>query len=230
MNGRELHFHLAGINNQNFLMRDEETGSYWQQVTGAAIAGPLKVRYLTLVPQDELTFGLWKKGQPNGTVLAPLSRYSSKYEKATWESEISKLPTVIHGTKGTLADRETVIGVVRNGAAQAYPLNNLTIQSPVLLDRVGDEPIMLVLGPDGKSVRVFSRKIGGNTLEFYGRGGANGGEPWALLEITSLSEWSFEGCALTGERKGQCLERIEALKDYWFDWEHYHPHTGIYRH
>jgi hypothetical protein len=230
MDGRELHFHLAGINNQNFLMRDEETGSYWQQVTGLAVAGPMKGKHLTLVAQDELTFGLWKKEQPNGTVLAPLARYASKYEKATWESEISKLPTVIHGTKGTLADRDTVIGVVRNGVAQAYPLSNLTAQSPVLLDRVGGEPIMLVLGPDGKSVRVLSRNMGGNALEFYGRGGVSGGEPWALLESTSLSEWAFDGCAVTGDRKGQCLARIDALKDYWFDWEHYHPQTGIYRH
>jgi hypothetical protein len=28
VNGRVLHFHLAGINNQNFIMRDEETGSW----------------------------------------------------------------------------------------------------------------------------------------------------------------------------------------------------------
>src|SRR5580692_8833957 len=178
------------------MMRDEETGSYWQQVTAAAIAGPLKGHQLTLVPQDELTFGFWKKGQPNGTVLAPLSLYASKYEKADWESEYSKLPTVIHGTKGTLGDRETIIGVVRNGSAQAYPLSSLTVQSPVLLDRVGGEPIMLVLGPDGKSVRVFSRAISENTLEFYGRGGTSGTEPWALLESTSLAEWSFDGCAL----------------------------------
>jgi hypothetical protein len=210
-------------------MRDEETGSYWQQVTGAAIAGPLKGQQLTLVPQDELTFGLWKKGQPHGTVLAPLSLYASKYEKTDWESEYSKLPTVIHGTKGTLADRETIIGVVRNGAAQAYPLSSLTVQSPVLLDVLGGEGIMLVLGPDGKSVRVFSRNMNGRTLEFYGRGGTNGSGPWTLLESASLTEWSFDGCALSGELKGQCLARIDALKDYWFDWEHYHPRTGIYR-
>lgn len=42
MNGRVLHFHLAGINNQNFIMRDEETGTWWQQVNGKAIHGPLK--------------------------------------------------------------------------------------------------------------------------------------------------------------------------------------------
>ena len=75
-------------------MRDEETGSFWQQITGTAIAGPLKGAKLSLVAQDELTFGLWKKEQPNGTVLAPLQRDAAHYEKATWESEIAKLPTV----------------------------------------------------------------------------------------------------------------------------------------
>lgn len=210
-------------------MRDEETGSYWQQVTGTAIAGPLKGEHLTLVPQDELSFGLWKKEEPNGTVLAPVSRYVSMYEKATWEAEYAKFPTVIHGAKGTLSDRETVIGVVRNGVAQAYPLSKLTVDSPVLLDTVGGEPTMLVLGPDGKSVRVFSRRIGGNTLEFYVRKAANG-TPWALLESPSLSEWNFDGCALNGDKQGQCLTRVGYLKDYWFDWEHYHPNTGIFRH
>jgi hypothetical protein len=120
--------------------------------------------------------------------------------------------------------------VVRNGAAQAYPLSSLTGQSPVLLDKLGGEPIMLVLGPDGKSVRVFSRIMGGDALEFYVRGAVKGSEPWGLVESASLSEWSFDGCALSGELRGHCLARIDALKDYWFDWEHYHPHSGIYRH
>src|SRR5450755_2214526 len=124
--GRRLTFHLAGINNQNFLMRDEETGSYWQQVTGKAIAGPLKGEQLTLVAQDELTFALWRKERPNGTVLAPIPHYAAKYEKASWEHEIGELPTVIHGTKGTLSDRETIIGIVMDGVAKAYPLNKLT--------------------------------------------------------------------------------------------------------
>lgn len=210
-------------------MRDEETGSYWQQVTGAAIAGPLKGTQLTLISQDELSFGLWKKEQPNGSVLAPLDRYAAKYEKATWESEVAKLPTVIHATKGSLADRETIIGVVRGEAAQAYPLSKLTAQSPVLLDVVGGEPVMVVLGPDGKSVRVFSREIHGRTLEFFGHSATNT-EPWSLVDDAGAGNWGFDGCAVSGEMKGECLTRIDYLKDYWFDWQHYHPHSGIFRH
>jgi hypothetical protein len=205
-------------------MRDEETGSYWQQVTGAAISGPLKGAQISLVPQDELTFALWKREEPSGTVLAPLPRYASKYEKATWESEVAKLPTVIHATKGSLADRETIIGVVKGGVAHAYPLTKLTPQSPVLLDVVGGQPIMVVLGPDGKSVRVFSRQINGQTLEFFGHDA-----PWMLLD-NQTNNWGFDGCALTGEIKGQCLARIDYLKDYWFDWQHYHPNSGVFHH
>ncbi len=69
IDGRVLHFHLAGINNQNFIMRDDETGSWWQQVTGEAIFGPLKGKHLTPVFLDELTFATWKHEDPQGRVL-----------------------------------------------------------------------------------------------------------------------------------------------------------------
>jgi hypothetical protein len=229
VDGRELHFHLAGINNQNFIMRDEETGSYWQQISGAAIAGPLKGARLTLLPQDELTFALWKQEQPKGSVLAPVNRYAAKYEKATWEAEVGKLPTVIHASKGTLPDRETILGVDLHGSAKAFPVSKLTAQTPVLIDTVGGVPIMLVLGPDAKSIRVFSRESGGRALEFYGPSGAQPVGPWRLLDGSTASEWGFDGCAVSGEMKGQCLERVEALKDYWFDWQHYHPESAIFQ-
>ena len=231
-------------------MRDEETGSYWQQITGAAIAGPLKGSHLTLLPQDELTFALWKQEQPKGLVLAPVAKYASKYEKATWEAEIGKLPTVIHATKGTLPDRETILGVVINGSAKAFQVAKLSTQTPVLLDVVAGEPIMLVLGPDGKSIRVFSRQVGSQSLDFFGSTTAQTTTPpaaqpaaqtpiqtapqpptpWKLIDGSTASEWGFDGCALSGDLKGQCLRRIDALKDFWFDWQHYHPDSTIFQH
>jgi hypothetical protein len=44
--------YLAGINNQNFLMRDRETGTWWQQISGRAIFGKLKGASLALAPFD----------------------------------------------------------------------------------------------------------------------------------------------------------------------------------
>ena len=42
------------------------------------------------------------------------------------------------------------------------------------------------------------------------------------------SRWDFQGCAVEGKAKGLCLEPIEVIKDYWFDWRHYNPWTTVY--
>jgi Protein of unknown function (DUF3179) len=58
VDGKRLHFRLAGINNGNALLRDEETKSVWQQSTGEAIFGPLKGQHLNLIHCSEVTFAL----------------------------------------------------------------------------------------------------------------------------------------------------------------------------
>src|ERR1700736_6124677 len=103
MDRLRLTFHLAGINNQNFLMRDEETGSYWQQINGMAVSGPLAGRQLTLVPSDELTFVTWRSEEPLGTVFQDVPRYASEYAHKDWDVRMRRVPTVIdfheHGLK-----------------------------------------------------------------------------------------------------------------------------------
>jgi hypothetical protein len=64
VNGQVLTFRLAGINNQNFIMRDDETGTWWQQVTGKAIHGPLKGYQLKSVFHDDISFAIWKREKP----------------------------------------------------------------------------------------------------------------------------------------------------------------------
>jgi Protein of unknown function (DUF3179) len=145
--GKVLTFHLAGINNQNFIMRDEETGTYWQQVSGRAISGRLKGSTLVPVHSDELTFKLWAKEQLQGVVLAPSERFASKYEKKDWEAQYAKLPTVIKAPP-ELGGRELVIGINAGGATRAFPFNKVKEQK-VIADYVGGTPILLVVGPDG---------------------------------------------------------------------------------
>src|SRR5260370_20489220 len=97
--GLRLTFHLAGINNQNFLMRDEETGTYWQQISGAAVSGPLKGRNLVLVRSDELTVGLWKSEQPNGTVVRDADEFIEQYAPRAWDVRTPNAPTVLRSAQ-----------------------------------------------------------------------------------------------------------------------------------
>jgi hypothetical protein len=236
-----LHFYLAGINNQNFLMRDRETGTWWQQITGKAIYGPLQGAALELVLSDELTFGQWRTESPAGQVLAPVAKYKKEYDP-NWEPDVAKLPVVISFPGTELKSRDVVIGLTINGTARAYPWETFVKQSPVV-DRVNGTPLLVVLGPDGKSFRVFVSRIDGKDAEFFLQGEepaeAQAGKTdiksetkkdWTLLDTATASQWNFQGCATSGPAQGKCLDRIPALKDYWFDWRNYHPDTTIYKH
>lgn len=227
MNGRVLHFYLAGINNQNFLMRDTETGTWWQQITGQAIYGPLRGASLELVPSDELSFGEWKSEVSGGRVLAEVPKYRKEYD-SNWEAEVAKLPVVISFPGTELKSRDIVVGLKMDGASRAYPWDTLLKQSPVM-DRVHGEPLLIVIGPDHKSFRVFASRIDGQDTEFFLKGEETSSTAWSLVDSTTASEWNFQGCAISGPSRGKCLDHVPAFKDYWFDWRNYHPDTTIYR-
>jgi hypothetical protein len=289
VNGRVLHFYLAGINNQNFLMRDKETGTWWQQITGKAIYGPLQGASLELVLSDELTFGEWKSEVTDGRVLAEVPKFSKEYD-SNWEPETAKYPVVISFPGTELKSRDVVVGLEMDGPARAYPWETLVKQSPVV-DRVNGTPLLVAVGPDGKSFRVFISRIDGKDAEFFLKDATEGetkaefstetkpetkaeaktetppaaksaapveakpavpsgakpadakpvdakpadakpvaAKPWILLDTATASEWNFQGCAVSGPSLGKCLDRVPALKDYWFDWRNYHPTTTIYKH
>jgi hypothetical protein len=225
VDGRQLHFHLAGINNQNFIMRDEETGSWWQQVSGEAISGPLKGKQLRSIDQDELTFATWKKEEPNGRVLKPDPTVAANdYAPSDWEVKMAKARVASVHIDQTIPPRTLVIGLTVGNAAKAYPLDALVKQSPII-DDVGGVPIVVILGKDGKSVRAFERIVDSRKLEMFSK--TNTSE-LSLFDAETQSEWDFTGRAINGQLSGKQLKKIAVLSDYWFDWKNYHEKTALY--
>ena len=221
VDGRTLTFRLAGINNQNFLMRDEESGSWWQQISGKAISGPYRGRQLDLVRSDELTSALWRKENPGGTVLKPVERFVAKYETKDWEKQMRKTPTVVDTRGSGLESRELIFGVEENGAARAFILSRV-LEEKLVQDWIGGSPVIVVVGSDGKSVRAFEAVLHGAPADFYWSTGA------ILRDSATGSTWDFRGCAVSGPVSGECLRPLPGLRDYWFDWRLYHPRTSIW--
>jgi hypothetical protein len=135
-----------------------------------------------------------------------------------------------------LKSRDIVVGLDIDGSSRAYPWGTLTKQSPVV-DHVHGTPVLVAVGPDGKSFRVFVSRVDGKDAEFFLKGESEGDaktapvgiKPWTLVDTATASEWNFQGCAISGPAQGKCLDRMPALKDYWFDWRNYHPETVIYK-
>ena len=225
MDGRVLNFRLAGINNQNFIMQDRETGSWWQQVSGEAIRGPLRGKRLERVFHDELTFAEWTRETRGGRVLVPASDTAWKRFARGWEDSTGKYPVPIHGPlDSVLPARGLIAGVELGGAARAYPVDRVLAQAP-LHDRVGGTPIVLVVGADGISFRGFEARLDSTELEFVQ---LTAGAPGEFADVGTGSRWSFAGKAISGPLSGRRLTPVYLLKDYWFDWKTYHPATSVY--
>ena len=209
-------------------MRDEETGSWWQQVTGEAMFGPLKGQRLRSMMHDELTFGLWKREKISGRVLRPdeaIAR-AGKYAPANWEERMTKVPvTTSQSLDAALDPRALVIGLTINGASRAYPYDAVLKQSPIL-DDLGGVPIFIAAGDDKKSVRAFERLIDSRKLEFFSKQGSTS---FLLVDAETGSEWDFTGKAISGTLSGKQLKKVPLLNDYWFDWKTYNPQTTIYQ-
>lgn len=224
VDGRILTFRLAGINNQNFLMRDEETGSFWQQISGRAISGPLRGKQLELLHCDEVTFALWRQENPGGTVLRPVDSFAKKYAPKDWDVRMLKQKTVVDTSKSGIKPRELMLGVVLNGKARAYPMERVLAEK-LILDRIAGNPVLVLVGTDGLSVRVFEAAM---EADFFRD--ANPSQDNAIMTDSATgSRWAFHGCAVSGEARGQCLKPVTALKDYWFDWQLYHPNSTVFR-
>ncbi|MBS1786437.1 MAG: DUF3179 domain-containing protein [Acidobacteria bacterium] len=225
VDNRPLKFHLSGINNQNFIMRDEETGSWWQQVSGEAIQGPLKGRKLTPAFWDELTFATWKQEHPEGRVLRPDEKVAAQYEAEDWEAQYEKFRVVTPvDPNDQLKPRTLLVGLQINGQSKAYPVESLQKQQ-LILDELGGVPMFVLIGEDQKSARAFERKLEDRTLEFFT---VTEGSNRQLIDTETGSIWNFAGRCESGQFAGKQLKPIPVLKDYWFDWKIYHPKTAIY--
>ena len=234
LNGLLLTFRLIGINNQNALLEDLESRSWWQQSTGEAIAGPLKGERLTPLVHDEVTFALWAREYPHTKVLARVDP-ELDIDKG-WEDRMDKVRTVVPAPPNDpLHRRSYVVGIVAGGKAKAYPKVKLapnSLRGPkkpamtyAVMDRVGGMPVAVLVGGDGISVRVFDRRVDGKEIELMTKFGSS---PARFVDTTTGSEWDIAGVAVTGPLAGERLERIPSTMEFWFDWQLRHPDTVVH--
>jgi len=206
-------------------MQDEETGSWWQQVTGISIQGPLKGHHLEPVYWEEVQYVIWKKEYPLGLVLQRDAKFKEDYAPADWEKKMASQKTVTPvNPRDQWEPRHLVAGIKIRNRAKAYSMQILKEHNPIQ-DIVGGVPLLLLTDREGRTVRCFKRTLGQQDLDLYRK---TKEESMILIDSQTGSAWDFTGTALDGPLRGKKLERIQVLLDYWFDWKFYNPETGIF--
>lgn len=174
-----------------------------------------------------------------------MPKYASDYAPRDWEAHMQKEPTVLSFADPArgLKPRSLMLGIRAFGASRAFLLDEV-LKEKLVLDYVGPQPVLLLVGPDEQSVRVFRDSIPGvaGVPAFYRTLDDKDSHPtdiaWLrqaasaplMMDEATGSEWNFQGCTVSGRAKGVCLQSVEIIKDYWFDWRNYHPHTTVYAH
>jgi hypothetical protein len=223
VNGRPETFRLVGMDHFNAMFEDAGTHSWWQQATGAAVAGPLKSTRLTELPSAQSSLSLWLQQYPHSTILQPDTVFNKEYES---------LADYDKGTiKGSLEKRDSaswkpkswVVGVLAGNQAKAYDWNEL-IRHPLIQDTIGSLPVAILLGSDSTSFHTWSRQVQGQTLQFEKVSGM------ALLkDINTGSSWNSDGLCVEGKLQNQRLVALPAYQEFWHSWSHFHPATTKYQ-
>jgi hypothetical protein len=225
--GEPVQFGVSGqLYNSDLLMYDRKTDSFWSQITGTAVVGPLAGTVLPFYPSEIMTWDDWRQTYPDSAVLSPDTGFSRDYSVDPYSGYYAdgNLWFPVSGLDARLPVKERVTGIEVEGAAfGAYPDEAVVEHGPVN-DQVGDTPVLVVADPTtGNTIRVFERRVGNQTLEFSMSDGGT-----FLLDGATQSQWSFNGQATDGELAGNQLTEILPVKGFWFAWFAFHQDTELW--
>lgn len=220
--GRVYDFGVSGKLIMNVLvMYDRQTDSLWSQLLGEAIEGPMAGTKLEFLPAELTTWQDWRDRHPD--TLALVKGYRGAVDSYTGYSASSQAGVLGETRRDErLYVKEFIVGVEHQGLAVAYPYSRLN-QEPVVNDRIGDLPVLVLFDPQTGGGLVFDRRAEGQTLTFRAVDGDRVGD----RETGSVWEW-HTGRAVEGPLVGHSLRRVKSTSSFWFGWKDWYPETRVY--
>jgi hypothetical protein len=215
IDGRTLELGAVGLEKGVFLLYDRQTGSWWNQIVGRAVRGPLQGRSLRKRPSTLTTWGRWRALHPETTVFSD-PRLAGR--RRFTEESVSR---VTLSGEGAIVGEDLIVGVEGPSSARAYLLRRLA-SGPVVNDTIDGEPIVVFLADDSVSPGVFRRSVGDRTLTFQAAGDR-------LRDEETRTLWNpMTGRALTGPLEGTQLERVVFIQALWYAWRSVRPDTTLW--
>lgn len=212
VNGKTETFRLVGMDHFNAMFEDKTTGSWWRQVTGEAIAGPLKGEALPEIPSLQMALAQWLKLYPNSLVMQADPKFQNEYDsmsiyETTGKSDLTRTDTLSWKRKSW------VVGVKTKDAKKAFDWNELK-KERIINDRAGKTPVVIALSNDGKSFVAFERP--GESSIFTLKNDT--------LICNNLS-YNFKGECLNSVPSASAinLKPLKAYQEFWHSWQTFNP-------
>lgn len=162
VDGEALSFGVSGLLFQSdVLMYDRKTESLWSQLAFKAVSGPQVGKTLKWLPSQIITWAAWKKKHPNGDVLSTTTGFPRDYTFNPY-SGYEQSQAVWFGVPNNRQDysnKTWILGLVVDGRAKAYALDELPANRPVP-DSIGGLDLRVEYDPETREPKVMSAKTG----------------------------------------------------------------------
>jgi len=221
VDGDSLTFgNISALYQSDLVMYDHQTGSFWFQVAGEAVVGPLTGSRLTPLPSATMPWGDWLRLHPETKLLKGTGQSENAFAAGTYangfgtgyQDRINNEKFVFPVDRDLLDDRlsagEIVLTVEVAGGQTDYALGD--IGDEAVNDEIGGEPVAVFTRSGGLSVGAFSRRAGNCILTFD----HDGAGVFVDREMGTL--WDFSGRAKEGPLAGSGLERLSIRRSLWF--------------
>jgi Protein of unknown function (DUF3179) len=160
VHGRELSFGVSGLLYQSDLvMYDRETESLWPQIGMKAVSGAQAGAELHWVPSEHMTWRAWREAHPDGNVLSATEPGDYGREAYSNYARSSETMFPVKWTRPQLPKKSWVIGVIVNGQAKAYALDDLK-KEPRIRDNVAGAQIEIAYDPARRSAEIIGKQNG----------------------------------------------------------------------
>jgi hypothetical protein len=213
VNGKPETFRLVGMDHFNAMFEDQTTKSWWRQANGESLIGKLKGTLLPELDAQQMSLQKWLTLYPHSKIMQADANYNETYEKMKkyelghGNSDLTKTDSL------SWKDKSWVVGIKIRDASKAFDWNRLKNER-IINDKVGHQPIVLVLAADNKSFVAFER------TSFFQK---------IRLRNDSLvvgkNVYDMKGIS---EDKSTSLKKINAYQEFWHSWKTFHPETQKY--
>ena len=238
LDGTVYDFGVSGkLRNSDLIMWDRQTESWWQQLTGEAIAGKLVGEQLTFIPTQLVAWADFVETFPERQVLSRETGHSRPYGQNPYTGyDSDQSPFLFSGETDTrLAAVDRVVAVDLNGEFVAYPYKVLAEQN-VAVDTVGGQEVVvfwqagttsaldaasIANSRDVGAAAVYNPIVNGQTLTFTWDGER-------FVDDQTGSRWNIFGQATEGELAGTQLEPVTHANHFWFAFSAFFPEARVY--
>jgi len=223
IDGVTVTFGTSGkLYNNNLVMYDRLTKSYWSQMWGEAIAGNLTGYMLTKLPIDVMLWAEWKSLYPNTLVLSRDTGSNRPYGEdpylGYYTSPVLLFPLSSNFSKA-FSPKTIVLGLSINNVNKSYSFEAFN-QTGIVADSVGNQKVVFFVR-ELTSARAFSPVLDGRSLSFQYLDGT-------YTDIQTHSVWNYDGVAVSGPFQGKILTRFVTITSFWFAWATFYSNTLVY--